>query len=679
MRTQPNLILVLLFYLVIFQTPATAQESGWIVEAESIDPNNYYGVTVANGMVGIVSSPEPLKVSETVLNGVYDFYGRGRTSNILRGFNFAGMNLDIDGIRMDNSTISEMSQRLNMREAWVETSFRYEDKALVTYRVRSLRHLPFTSLIEMEIQADEDITIKPASVIESPDHLRDVRNYYSVIDRPHVQIPLFSSVAESPTGKHTVAVSNSFLFDDDHLPELVHEDWDHNMHLVHHSRDLEAGERFRFSVVSSAVSSVHFDDPYTAAERLSVYAMLEGRDRLLARHQQEWDQLWQSDIIVEGNPQDQIDIRMALYHLYSFVREGSRLSLSPMGLSGLGYNGHVFWDTEIWMYPPLLLMQPGLARSIIDYRTDRLEQAKTKAFSHGYQGAMFPWESNDTGQEATPVWALTGPFQHHISAVVGISFWNYFQLTQDREWLEAEGYPVLEAVAEFWVSRAEQNEDGGYDIINVVAADEHAENVDNNAFTNATAITALRSAVKAARVLELVPNPRWQAVAENIPILEFEDGTIREHATYDGEMIKQADVNLLSYPLGFVDDTDQMRKNLDYYQQRVDPRGPAMTHSVYSVISSRLGEPGEAYELFKKGFEPNKLPPFGVIAETAGGTNPYFATGAGGMLQAVLAGFGGIELTDEGISERETQLPESWESLTIRGVGTRDITIRKSR
>jgi trehalose/maltose hydrolase-like predicted phosphorylase len=142
-------------------------------------------------------------------------------------------------------------------------------------------------------------------------------------------------------------------------------------------------------------------------------------------------------------------------------------------------------------------------------------------------------------------------------------------------------------------------------------------------------------------------------------------------------MIKQADVNLLSYPLNLVNDPDQMRKNLNYYQQRVDPRGPAMTHSVYSVISSRLGNPNEAYELFGMGFRPNKLPPFGVIAETAGGTNPYFATGAGGMLQAVLAGFGGIELTDDGIELVDTELPDSWESLTIKGVGTEDITIEK--
>lgn len=674
-----NCLKLMLFLLILYPLSVQSQNGEWIIEAENIDPNNYYGITVANGMVGIVSSADPLKVSDTVLNGVYDFYGRGRASNILRGFNFAGMNLDIDGERISGGNISGMSQRLNMKRAYFESAFSFEQKADIIYRVRSLRHLPFTSLIEMEVTALDNIIVKPASVIESPAHLRDVRNFYSVIDRPHVQIPLLTSVAESPTGKHRIAVSNSFLFNHSDMPEFIHEDWDHDMHLVHHTKEMSAGETYRFSVVSSSVSTEHFDDPQSEAERLSVYAMLEGRDRLLMRHEREWEELWESDIVIEGNRQDQIDTRMALYHLYSFVREGSRLSLSPMGLSGLGYNGHVFWDTEIWMYPPLLILQPELARSIIDYRTDRIEAAKTKSFSHGYEGVMFPWESNDTGQEGTPVWALTGPFQHHITAVVGIAFWNYFRVTQDIEWLERDGYPMLAQVADFWVSRAEKNEDGRYDIINVVAADEHAENVDNNAFTNATAIAALSYTVKAAERLGEEPNPLWREVADNIPILEFENGVTREHATYDGEMIKQADVNLLSYPLGMIDDPEQMQQNLDYYQQRVDPRGPAMTHSVYSVISSRLGNPEQAYELFHKGFQPNRLPPFGVIAETAGGTNPYFATGAGGMLQAVLAGFGGIELTDEGIQEVDTGLPTEWRSLTITGIGTEEMTIHKER
>src|SRR5205814_1223507 len=150
-------------------------------------------------------------------------------------------------------------------------------------------------------------------------------------------------------------------------------------------------ETYSFSVVSSATSTANFGDPVNEAERLTLFARLEGTQKLLQRHKEEWDKLWQSDIVVSGDLNVQRDIRFALYNLYAFVREGTGYSLSPMGLSGLGYNGHVFWDTELWMYPPLLMLQPQIARSILDYRFNRLAAAKRNAFSHGYRGAMFPW------------------------------------------------------------------------------------------------------------------------------------------------------------------------------------------------------------------------------------------------------------------------------------------------
>lgn len=657
------------------------EQPGWIKTVDDIDPGNYYGVTVANGMIGLVSSAEPLKMEETVLNGVYDYYGRGRVSNILKGFNFSDMTLDVDGERISGQNVSNLSQRLDMKRAAITTRFDFRDKVTVRYTVRALRHLPFTSLIDLEITARENVEIAPANEMTAPDILRDVRNYFSEIDRPHVRIPLLTSVAESPTGKHTVAASSSYLFpglQHGEEPELVHEEWDHNRHLVRFHKKLRRGETFRFSVVATETSTEHFEDPHNESERLSIFAALEGREKLVRKHEEEWARLWESDIIVEGSVEDQRDVRFALYHLYSFAREGTAYSLSPMGLSGLGYNGHVFWDTELWMYPPLLILQPQIAKSLLDYRFERLEEARMKAFSHGFEGAMFPWESDDTGQEATPVWALTGPFEHHITGTVAFAYWNYYRVTRDREWLREKGYPMLEEIARFWVSRVEQGDDGKYHINNVVGADEWAENIDDNAFTNGIAISALRYATKAAGELGRDPDPRWEEIASNIPILTMDNGVTREHATYEGEDIKQADVNLLAYPLNIVNEPGQIEKNLEYYVPRVG-MGPAMSHSVFSVLYSRLGNPGKAYELFKRGYEPNEVPPFGVLAEAAGGTNPYFATGAGGMLQAVLAGFGGLELTDDGIVRLNTQLPGEWESLTITGVGVNEVVFTVQR
>lgn len=644
----------------------------WKITADNIDPKNYYGVTVANGMIGIVSSPEPFKVKDVVLAGAYDLYGRGRVSNFLKSFNLLNMRLEIDNRSIGTNEARNMQQVLDMKKASFTTRFDYSDKATVTYTYYSLRHLPYTVLMDVSVTAKKDITISGASIMEAPDALKDVQNYYNEIDRPHVVISLLTSSAKSPTGKLLMCASNTFLFSEPHgsEPRVIHEMWDNNMHLMKFARKIKAGETYLFSIAGSSITSAHHNDPLNEAERATIFAKLEGRERLLQFHTKAWEELWKSDITIDGDPQAQQDVHNMMYHLYSFTREGTALSPSPMGLSGLGYNGHVFWDTELWMYPALLVLHPEMAKSMMEYRYQRLDAARRNAFSKGYKGAMFPWESAETGVEETPVWALSGPFEHHITACVGIAAWNYFCVTQDKTWLKEKGYPLLSATAEFWASRVERNGPGHYDIKNVVAADEWAENVDNNAFTNAAAKANLQFAAEAAKVLGLTPDPDWLNVASNIPVLKFPDGVTKEHAAYNGEGIKQADVNLLAYPLKEVTDPASMLKDLQYYEARVPNQGtPAMTQAVFTTLYARLGNADKAYYWFKDAYIPNLNPPFRVVAETKGGTNPYFATGAGGILQSVLMGFGGLEITPKGLIQIKTVLPKNWKSLTITGAG----------
>ncbi len=161
----------------------------------------------------------------------------------------------------------------------------------------------------------------------------------------------------------------------------------------------------------------------------------------------------------------------------------------------------------------------------------------------------------------------------------------------------------------------------------------------------------------------------WADVEKNIPILKLPNGVTSEFANYKGEKIKQADVNLLAYPLKEITDPAQIKKDLEYYESRVGEGSPAMTHAIFTVLYARLNEPEKAWNAFEESYIPNKLPPFGVMAETAGGTNPYFATGAGGYLQSVLFGFGGLDITPQGIVQLKTALPKSWKSLTLTGIG----------
>jgi trehalose/maltose hydrolase-like predicted phosphorylase len=654
----------------------------WKIAATQVDPSHYYGVTVANGMIGIVSSPTPFQVKNVVLAGAYDQYGRGRVSNFLNSFNLLNMYLEVDGRRLAAGDASNFRQELDMQRASLTTTFDYADKATISYTYYALRHLPFTVLLDVSVVAKKDIAVTAASVMDTPDALRDVQNYYNEIDRPHATISLLTSSARSPTGKLLLCASNTFLFNEPHgqEPRVIHEMWDNNEHLMKFSKTLKAGQTYAYAVAGSSITSAHHADPLNEAERMTIFARLEGRSRLLDFHTKAWQDLWKSDIQIAGDAQVQQDVHSMLYHLYSFSRAGTDFSPSPMGLSGLGYNGHVFWDTDVWMFPVLAVLHPEIAKSLIEYRFRRLEPARRNAFAHGYQGAMYPWESADTGVEETPVWALSGPFEHHISACVALAAWQYYCVTQDKAWLREKGWPILSATADFWASRVERNGPGHYDIKNVVASDEWAENVDNDAFTNAAAQVNLQNAAAAAKLLGLPANADWQRVAQNIPILRMPDGVIQEHATYKGEGIKQGDVNLLAYPLKVVTAPAQIKKDLTYYETRVPNEGtPAMTQAIFALLYSRLGDGAKAQHFFQDAYTPNLLPPFRVIAETKGGTNPYFATGAGGVLQAVLMGFGGLDITPTGIVQHPSTLPKGWQSVKITGVGVQQKAFTNTR
>ena len=261
-----RLLTILAAFSITINYHVSAQDP-WKIKASSIDARNYYGVTVANGMMGIVSSPEPFKVKEVVLAGAYDLYGRGRVSNFLRSFNLLNMQLDIDGKRVDAGWVTDFNQELNMKEASFTTTCKVGNKATITYTYYALRQLPFTVLMDVTITANQNISLMAASVMEAPDALKEVQNYYNEIDRPHAVIQLLTSTAKSPTGKLQLCASNSFLFPEPHgqEPRVIHEMWDNNMHLMKFGKKLEAGQTYRFSIAGTSITSAHHDDPLNEA------------------------------------------------------------------------------------------------------------------------------------------------------------------------------------------------------------------------------------------------------------------------------------------------------------------------------------------------------------------------------------------------------------------------------
>ena len=663
MKTKFLFLAVLISIYSIGQT----KSDEWHLTATS--RQNYFGVAMANGQIGIVTNDEPLKTKEIILNGVYQPSSENGISKIVRGIEFLNLHLSINNEQIKSDNIDNWSQVVSMKEGMSTVSFSFKDYASIDYTILANRAIPYSAMAIVEITPKKDIEISANNYMVVPDELKEAKSQYRVLKDNQFLMPVFGTSAKTLNDKITVSASTTFLFDGENevLKQTGNE--------VGFSKKLLKGKKYRFAIAGGICTSKDFNDPLNESERQPIFALQEGIDKLLNRHKQAWLDLWKTgDIQIEGDLDAQQRVRFALYNLYSFIRPETRQSIAPMGLSAQGYNGHIFWDSELWMYPSLLALQPEMAKSCLDYRSDRLEKAKQKATIYGYKGAMYPWESDDTGEEATPTWALTGIFEQHITADVAIAFWNYYALTQDKSWLRSE-YKVLKETADFWVSRVVKNSDGTYSILNVVGADEYAQHVDDNAFTNASAIEALKNTIKAAAILNEPIDPKWVDVSNNI-VIHKENGITQNYKGYNGQMIKQGDVNLLAYPLHIITDKSQIEKDLAYYSEKIDKKdGPAMAHGILSVLYARLGDKEKAYDHFVKAYLPNSRPPFGVFSESANSNNPYFATGAGAMLQAVIYGFGGVEQTDNGLKYNKGILPKQWKSLKIIGLGIDNKTI----
>lgn len=662
--------------IILSATSIRAEEERlWQLHAVDIQAP-YAPAPMANGCIGILPQKEPFAVEHVMLNHVFDAASPHVVSRVMRGINPFCLSMKIDNKKVDTSNISDWQQTIDMRRAVHQTSFQTLEKADVSYELCALRNLPYAGLIRVTVQACKDMLLEVRSGMGIPDDYSQSSIRHREMEADGNRMYMLESDATSRFGYRRVASTSSFLFNGEQIKPM----YDEATRELFFSIQLKKGETFCFSLVGSVCSSRDFFDPYNEAERQVIYAVHEGEEALMQAHYRLWDELWQGDIRIEGDDDAQRIVRFALFNLYSSCRGGSRLSIPPMGLSLQGYNGHIFGDTELWMYPPMLLLNQDIARSMLDYRFDRLPAARKKALAYGYRGAMFPWESDDSGEEATPTHALTGPFEHHITADIGIACWNYYCVTRDMRWLQREGYPLLKEIADFWASRVTRNQDGSYSIHNVTGADEYANGVTDNAFTNGAASLALKYACQAAEICgEKVPEI-WREIGENIRILQFENGVTREHSTYKGEMIKQADANLLAYPLGVITDEYRQRQDLEYYAERIDQKdGPAMSYSVYCVQYARMGEADKAYEMFRRCYEPNLKKPFGVISETPTSNNPYFMTGAGGLLQAVLNGFCGLQITDEGIVQLPSALPSHWKRVTVTGVGSDKKTYVRER
>ena len=413
--------------------------------------------------------------------------------------------------------------------------------------------------------------------------------------------------------------------------------------------------------------------------RLATEARERGFEAALRKHTAVWHELWRSDILVDGDPQLQRSIHADLFYL---LENSSADTAYPMAACGFSpnYLGHVFWDNDSWDFPAMLLLHPQRAKSQLAFRYQTLRAAEERARSHGYRGAMYPWEADPArGTEETPYFAHeNAQGEIHINGDVAIAQWQYYLATGDRDWLRQYGFPVIRATADFWVSRvvAEPGQ-GRYEIQHVTSPDEAYTNVNNDSFTNAIAQRNLLIATAAATVLGETPRAEWSAIARGLYIpfsdseqrhLDFDPSTPHDKQTWMGSSL-----SFLAYPQLDLPMSAQVRRNdLDFALRSIKELTPDANAMILAMISLEAAETGDGagadkwLQLQQSGF---LKPPFNVRSETALNNTTYILATASGFLQNFLYGFSGLRITEDGLQPRyPAVLPASWKSLRLRNL-----------
>ena len=440
-----------------------------------------------------------------------------------------------------------------------------------------------------------------------------------------------------------------------------------------------------------------------------------------AAHCQAWQQEWERcDIVIEGDPEAQLAVRFNIFQLLTAApRHDDRVNIGAKTLSGYGYRGHSFWDTEIFMLPFFIYTRPEIARNLLSYRYHGLQGARRKAVENGYRGAQYPWESASSGEEVTPTWVphyadrtrqiriWTGDIEIHISADISYAIWLYWKTSRDNAFLIERGAEVILETARFWASRVEWVPNlNRFEINDIIGPDEYHDHVDNNFFTNAMARWNLRTAFtvlewlkenapqewqRLRRRLGLKPSElkAWQDVIDQIfiaydprtklieqfrgyfqrkdvdltslePRQESVQALFGIEETNQTQVLKQPDVLMLLYLLPDEFDYETLQVNYTYYTPRTDHTfGSSLGPSIQAIMAARMQDNAAAYEHFMRAARADLFDVRGNACDGIHGAS------AGGLWQAVVFGFAGLKWTKSGWQTRPC-LPLGWTRVAFK-------------
>jgi kojibiose phosphorylase len=444
-----------------------------------------------------------------------------------------------------------------------------------------------------------------------------------------------------------------------------------------------------------------------------------GFDAIVAASAAAWEERWDDcDVTIDGDPASTQAMRFGIYHLLIAANDADpTVNIGAKSLSGEGYRGHVFWDTEILMLPFFTFTRPDAARSLLAYRHHTLPGARENARINGSAGARYPWESADTGLEECPEFTADGANRFwtreeevHINADVARGVMQYVEATGDRAFLLERGAEILFETSRFWADRVVWTESGTCSLRRVMGPDEFHSHVDDNAFTNYLVRWHLETAadvhdelrtehpeVAAELGLTDAEVDRWRAVAAaialppqrpdklieqfagyfdrlDVPVTEWDENNMpRYPAGYhhfnceDTQLLKQPDVLMALYLLPDVFDAETTRANFEYYEARTLHKS-SLSPSIHAIMGIEVGDPSRAEQYFARSA-------FVDLTDNQGNTaEGMHIASAGGTWQVLVCGFGGFRVVHGQMSFRPW-LPESWQAIHFR-LRWRDARVR---
>ncbi|WMY76454.1 glycoside hydrolase family 65 protein [Buttiauxella selenatireducens] len=485
-------------------------------------------------------------------------------------------------------------------------------------------------------------------------------------------------------------------------PETSNSFFAKNRRLTQHcSASIAKGKTFQLEKTSWI--SCSRDEGYGAESVLEnlINCVKSGYDNLLAESASVWRNYWQRSRVevISEHSQDQHALDFALYHLFAMTPAHSeRCSIAAKGLTGEGYKGHIFWDTEVFLLPFHLMTQPEIARQLLSYRWHNLAGAQAKAQKNGYQGALFPWESAWSGEEETPEFAAinirTGLRQkvasalaeHHLVADIAWAVDAYYQATLDETFMRERGVTLLLETARFWISRAVEV-NGRLELHDVIGPDEYTEHVNNNAYTNYLAYHNVKLALKYGcfdaelkNLAEDFLTRLWLPASDDNQLIEQDDTffskptiDLAKYKTQQGtqailldysraevnemQILKQADVVMLTYMLPWLFTQQQLAANLDYYEPRTI-HDSSLSKAIHGVIAARSGRLAQAYQFWQQaclidlGDDPHSC------------DDGIHAAATGAIWLGAVQGFAGLTV-ERGELHLNPHLPQAWRSISF--------------